>query len=227
MAWRILGLMLLPMVASAEEPPKDRSALIVALALGGSVGPLQHPASPLPPTLGGVPREVPERDVATRVSSNVQLALSQFFDVRDLWFTGLLDWYLSGDLRALSLRVGAERQFALSSALALGVGAYGATAEVSMGTGELTFFEPQTPGGGGFNATPGELRASQWRFGLGGTVSLLLLTRSPVYARLQAGYTQYFDEADHFEERGKDYTPEGFSVSLSGPSVGLFVGIRL
>jgi hypothetical protein len=223
----LVGLTALPAMAQAEDPPQDTPSLKVALDLGGTLGRMNHPASPLPPTPLGLPRSTPEQNSAGRVTFGVQLALSQFFNVENLWESNALDWYLAGDLRVFSLRVGMEKEIPLSQRFALGLAAHGAVAEASIGTGETTFNAPSIPDSGPTADGVSELRANQWLFGLGGTASLLVLTGSPVYFRLHAGYTQYFDKARHFEMRGKDYTPEGFSVSLSGPSGGVSVGVRL
>lgn len=226
----LLCVLVLPVAVRAEEPPppKAPSALRVALDLGGTLGALKHPATLLPPTAFGIERSAPDRDSAPRVTFGVRLALSQFFDVGSLWESNVLDWYLAGDLRVLSIRVGVEKELGLSRWFALGLGVHGAAGEVSIGTGETTLNAPPAPGGGpGRDPIVEELRAGQWLFGLGGSASLLILTASPVYVRLQAGYTQYLSKADHFEARGKDYTPEGFSVSLSGPSASFSMGVRL
>ncbi|HYH98902.1 hypothetical protein [Hyalangium sp.] len=225
----LLGLLALPAKARAEEPPppKDSSPLKVDLDLGGSRGALEHPATTLPPNPIGLQRTASDRASATRLSLGARLALSQFFNVRSLWQTNVLDWYLTGDLRIFSLRVGVEKELALSRRVALGLGVHGAAAEASFGTGETVFNAPSIPDTGPAPDSVQELRASQWLFGLGGNVSLLFLTGSPLYVRLQAGFTQYLSKANHFETRGRDYTPEGFSVSLSGPSAGLSVGVRL
>jgi hypothetical protein len=225
----LLGLLALPAAVRAEEPPlpKTPSALKVALDLGGTLGALKHPAAILPPTAFSSERTASDRDSAPRVTFGVRLALSQFFDVGSLWESNVLDWYLAGDLRVLSIRVGVEKEIGLSRWFALGLGVHGAAGEVSIGTGETVFNAPPTPGSGPGPDTIEELRAGKWLFGLGGSASLLILTASPVYVRLQAGYTQYLGKADHFETRGKDYTPEGFAVSLSGPSASVSVGVRL
>ncbi len=223
----LLGLTALPAVARAEDPPQDTSSLKVALDLGGTLGALRHPASPLPPTPLGFPRSTPEQSSAGRVTFGVQLALSQFFNVQNLWESNAVDWYFAGDLRVFSLRVGLEKELPLSRWFTLGLAAHGAAAEASIGTGETSFTAPSIPDSGPSPDSVSELRANQWLFGLGGTASLLVLTDSPVYVRLHAGYTQYFAKARHFQTRGKDYTPEGFSVSLSGPSGGVSVGVRL
>jgi hypothetical protein len=228
----LLCLAMLPVVALAEDAPPDTSPLKVALELGGSLGTLRHPASTLPPSPLGDDRYTPARESAPRVTVGTQLALSQFFHVRDLWASNTLDWYFAGKLRVFSLRVGLEKELPLSRRFALGLAAHGATAEVSMGTSETTFVSAPNESPMNPDSTPppdavGELRANQWIFGLGGTVSLLMLTDGPVYFRLQAGYTRYFDKAQHFELRGRDFTPVGFEVSLSGLSGGVSVGVRL
>ncbi len=224
----LLGLLALPATVRAEEPPpqKDPSALRVALDLGGTWGALKHPATTLPPTAFGLERSASDRDSAARISLGVRLALSQFFNVENFWESNVLDWYFAGDLRVLSIRVGVEKELGLSRWFALGLGVHGAAGEVSIGTGQTTFNAPP-PGSGPGPDTIEELRAGEWLFGLGGSASLLILTASPVYVRLQAGYTQYLSKADHFETQGRDYTPEGFSVSLSGPSASVSVGVRL
>ena len=228
----LLGLMGLPAVALAEDAPPDPSALKVALDLGGTVGPMRHPASTLPPSPLGDDRYTPARESAARVTVGAQVALSQFFNVSNLWESNTLDWYLAGKLRAFSLRMGLEKEFPLSRRFSLGLAAHGAAAEVSMGTSESTFVDAPNESPTNPDSLPpadavGELRAHQWLYGLGGTVSLLVLTDSPVYFRLQAGYIQYFDKAQRFELRGRDVTPVGFAVSLSGPSGGLSVGVRM
>ncbi|MDY7230267.1 hypothetical protein [Hyalangium rubrum] len=218
--------LLLSGVAWAEEPPEEPATPKVALDFGATLSGLRHPAATLPPSPGGFPRSVPDRDAAARLTFGVQLALSQFFpSLDDLWQTNLLDWYLSGGLQIFSLRIGGEQQLALSRWLALGLGVHGAVAEVSIGTGEFAGGVPPTSGD---PTDIDELRASQWLFGAGGTVSLLLLTRNVFFARLQAGYTVYLPvKARNLEAPSKDFTPPGFSVSLGGPSIGAFVGIRL
>lgn len=228
----LLGLVGLPAVALAEDGPPDASSLKVGLELGGSLGPMRHPASALPPSPLGDSRYAPARDLVGRVTVGTQLSLSQFFNVSSLWENNTLDWYLAGKLRVFSFRVGLEKELPLSPRFSLGLAAHGAGAEVSMGTGETTFVpapneSPSSPDSSPSSEAVGELRAHEWLFGLGGTVSLLMLTDSPIYFRLQAGYTQYFDKAQHFEVHGKDFTPVGFAVSLSGPSGGLSVGVRL
>lgn len=224
----LLGLAALPTAVRAEEPPpQDSSSLKLALDLGGALGRMNHPASMLPPTPLGLPRSTSERDSAGRVTFGVQLALSQFFDVENLWESNALDWYLVGGVRVFSVRLGMEKELPLSRRFSLGLAVHGAAAEASIGTGETSFNAPPIPDTGPGPDAVAELRANQWLFGLGGTASLLVLTNSPVYFRLHAGYTQYFDKARHFESRGKDYTPEGFAVSLSGPSGGVSVGVRL
>jgi hypothetical protein len=228
----LLGLGMLPAVALAENISPDTPSLKLALDLGGTVGPMRHPASTLPPSPLGDDRYTPARKSAARVTVGTQVALSQFFNVSNLWETNTLDWYLAGRLRAFSLRIGLEKEVPLSPRFSLGLAAHGAAAEVSMGTSETTFVDAPNESPTNPDSTPpanavGELRAHQWLYGLGGTVSLLVLTDSPVYFRLQAGYLQYFDKAQHFELHGKDITPVGFAVSLSGPSGGLSVGVRL
>src|SRR3954454_8382483 len=99
----LLGLTVLPAVALAEDAPLDTSPLKVALELGGSVGTLRHPASSLPPSPLGDSRYAPAQELAARVTVGTQLALSQFFNVSNLWAGNTLDWYLSGRLRVFSL----------------------------------------------------------------------------------------------------------------------------
>lgn len=230
-AWSlVLGLLVLAAPAHAEEVGEvvdTRKSPLLALDFNGSMATLQHPAAPLPANPAGFARSAPDREATTRVTLGVHLSLSQFLAVRELWQTTTLDWYLAGNLRALSLRLGGEKLLPLSEHFSLGLGLHGAAAEVSLGTGEIASDAPSRPG-----APPGpdpseELRANQWLFGLGGTVSLVFLTESPFFARLQGGYTQYTQKARHFEALGRDFTPEGFSVSLSGPSAGISVGLRL
>jgi hypothetical protein len=225
----LAGLLGFPATAWAEEPPPPSppSMLRVALDFGGTMGALKHPAAILPPTAFGTSRTASTRDSAARLTLGVRLALSQFFDVRSLWVSNVLDWYLAGDLRVLSIRMGVEKELGLSRWFALGLGVHGAAGEVSIGTGEIAPNGPPAPGSGPGPDTIEELRAGEWLFGLGGSASLLILTASPVYFRLQGGYTQYLGKADHFETRGKDHTPQGFSVSLSGPSASISVGVRL
>lgn len=226
----LLGVLGIPAAVRAQEPPpppKDPSALTVALDLGGTLGALRHPATSLPPTAFGTPRSASDRNSAARATFGVRLALSQFFDVQSLWQSNVLDWYLAGDLRVLSMRVGVEKELGLSRRFALGLGVHGAAGEVSIGTGQTVLNAPPPPQSGPGPDTIEELRAGKWLFGVGGTASLLILTNSPVYVRLQGGYTQYFGKADHFETQDKDYTPQGFSVSLSGPSASASVGVRL
>jgi hypothetical protein len=223
----LLNLVALPALASAEDAPQDTSSLKVALDLGGTLGAMHHPFSALPATPLGLSRSAPQRNAAGRVTFGVAFALSQFLDVENLWESNALDWYLSGNLRVFSLRVGLEKELPLSRRFALGLAAHGAAAEASIGTGETSFNAPPIPDTGPGPDAVAELRADQWLFGLGGTASLLVLTGGPVYFRFHAGYTQYFDKAHHFRTQGKDYTPEGFSVSLSGPSGGLAMGVRL
>jgi hypothetical protein len=225
----LAGLLGFPAAVRAEEPPPPRapSALRVALDIGGTMGALKHPAAALPPTPFGLARTASARDSAARATFGVRLALSQFFDVGSLWESNVLDWYLAGDLRVLSIRVGVEKELGLSRWFALGLGVHGAAGEVSIGTGDTATNAPPAPGSGPGPDTIEELRAGEWLFGLGGSASLLILTASPVYFRLQGGYTQYLGKADHFETRGKDYTPQGFSVSLSGPSASISAGVRL
>lgn len=225
----LAGLLGFPAAVRAEEPPPPSapSMLRVALDFGGTLGALKHPAAVLPPTVIGTERTASSRDSATRLTLGVRLALSQFFDVGSLWESNVLDWYLAGDLRVLSMRVGVEKELGLSRWFALGLGVHGAAGEVSIGTGDMASNAPPAPGSGPGPDTTEELRAGKWLFGLGGSASLLILTASPVYFRLQGGYTQYLSKADHFETRDKDYTPQGFSVSLSGPSASVSVGVRL
>lgn len=201
--------------------------LRVALDFGGTMGALKHPAAALPTPTFSINRAVPERDSAARVTFGVRLALSQFFDVGSLWASNVLDWYLAGDLRVLSIRVGLEKELGLSRWFALGLGVHGAAGEVTIGTGEAALNAPPAPGSGPGPDGIEELRAGEWLFGLGASASLLILTGSPVYFRLQGGYTQYLGKADHFETRNKDYRPGDFSVSLSGPSASVSVGVRL
>lgn len=225
----LAGLLGFPMAARAEEPspPSAPSMLRVALDFGGTLGVLKHPAAVLPSPTFSIERRVPERDSATRFNLGVRLALSQFFDVENLWESNVLDWYLAGDLRVLSIRLGVEKELGLSRWFALGLGVHGAAGEVSIGTGETSLNAPPAPGSGPGPDGIEELRAGRWLFGLGGSASLLILTTGPVYFRLQGGYTQYLGKADHFETRSKDYTPQGFSVSLSGPSASASIGVRL
>jgi hypothetical protein len=225
----LAGLLGFPAAVRAEEPPPPStpSMLRVALDFGGTLGALKHPAAVLPPSAIGTDRTASARDSANRLTFGVRLALSQFFNVGSLWESNVLDWYLAGDLRVLSIRVGVEKELGLSRWFALGLGVHGAAGEVSIGTGETAFNAPPAPGSGPGPDTAEELRAGEWLFGLGGTASLLILTGSPVYFRLQGGYTQYLGKADHFETHGRDYRPRDFSVSLSGPSASVAVGVRL
>jgi hypothetical protein len=225
----LAGLLGFPAAVRAEEPPPQStsSMLRVALDFGGTLGTLKHPAAVLPPTAFGTQRIASTRDSANRLTLGVRLALSQFFNVRSLWESNILDWYLAGDLRVLSIRMGVEKELGLSRWFALGLGVHGAAGEVSIGTGDTASNAPPGPGSGPGPDTIEELRAGEWLFGLGGSASVLILTASPVYFRLQGGYTQYLGKANHFETRGKDYTPQGFSVSLSGPSASVSVGVRL
>jgi hypothetical protein len=225
----LLGALLLPAMARAEDapPPMDTSSSKVALDLGGTLGALRHPATELPPTTLGLRRTTSDRDSATRVTFGTRLALSQFFNVDSVWESNVLDWYLAGNLRIFSVRVGVEKELALSRRFALGLGLHGAAAEASFGTGETFTNSPEFPNEGPGPDTVGELRANQWLFGMGATASLLVLTRGPLFLRLQSGYTWYPSKAQHFTARHKDYTPEGFSVTLSGPFAGASVGVRL
>ena len=226
----LAGLLGFPAAVRAEDPAPPSappSMLRVALDFGGTMGPLKHPAAAFPSPTSSIERGVPERNSAARVTFGVRLALSQFFDVGSLWESNVLDWYLAGDLRVMSIRVGLEKELELSRWFALGLGVHGAAGEVTISTGETAFNAPPTPGSGPGPDTIEELRAGEWLFGLGGSASLLILTGSPVYFRLQGGYTQYLGKADHFETRGKDYRPQGFSASLSGPSASFSVGVRL
>jgi hypothetical protein len=216
----------LPAVARAEEPPQEPASLKVALDLGGMVGALHHPAAALPPDLLGQPRSMSQRNSAARASFGVQLAMSQFVHADNLWETNSMDWYLSGPLHVLAFRMGLEKEVPLSQTFSLGIGAHATAADTSIGTGQTTY-EPSIPDAHTGPDAVTELRADKWLFGLGGTVSLLVLTHSPVYMRFQAGYTQYLDKARRFATQGKDYTPEGFSASLSGPSGGVSLGVRL
>src|SRR4051812_37135417 len=103
----VLGLATLPAVARAEDPPvqdSDSPPLKLALDLGGALGRMNHPAALLPPTPVGVPRSTSGRDSAGRVTFGIQLALSQFFNVENLWESNALDWYLVGGVRVFSLR---------------------------------------------------------------------------------------------------------------------------
>src|SRR5689334_3261620 len=114
------------MAGRAEEPPppKDPSGLKVAVDLGGTLSALKHPAAVLPSPEFSIERTVPERDSAARVTIGARLALSQFFDVGSLWAGSVLDWYLAGDLRVLSVRVGVEKELGLSRWFALGLGVH-------------------------------------------------------------------------------------------------------
>ncbi|HVG63641.1 MAG TPA: hypothetical protein VNA24_34060 [Hyalangium sp.] len=225
----LLGFVGFPTAVRAEEPPPPSapSMLRVALDFGGTLGALKHPAAALPSPVFSIERNVPERDSAARVTFGVRLALSQFFDVGSLWETNVLDWYLAGDLRVLSIRVGLEKELGLSRRFALGLGVHGAAGEVTIGTAEAVLNAPPAPGSGPGIDGIEELRAGEWLFGLGASASLLILTDTPVYFRLQGCYTQYLGKADRFETQGKDYRPGGFSVSLSGPSANVSIGVRL
>jgi hypothetical protein len=225
----LVGLTTLPSAAVAQEPPpppEDFPAK-VALDFGGTLGALRHPAASLPPSPIGIPRSTPDQASAARMTFGVALALGQFFPVENLWESNSLDWYFAGDLRVFSVRLGLEKELPLSRRFSLGLAVHGAVAEASIGTGETVFNAPSIPDSGPGPDSVDELRANQWLFGVGASASLLILTNSPIYFRLQAGYTQYLDKAHHFETRGKDYTPEGFSMSLSGPLGGVSAGVRL
>src|SRR5690606_19120930 len=101
----LLGFLGSPAAVRAEQPPPPSppSALRVALDIGGTLGVLKHPAAVLPPTPFGIERSASTRDSAARATFGVRLALSQFFDVGSLWESNVLDWYLAGDVRVLSI----------------------------------------------------------------------------------------------------------------------------
>ncbi|WP_224247631.1 hypothetical protein [Hyalangium gracile] len=223
----LLSLTALPTVARAEEPEQTSAPLRVALDVGGTLAAMRHPAAPLPPSPVGFPRFSSDRDTAARATFGVHVALSQFFDVENLWESNALDWYFSKDVQVFSLRFGLEKELPLSRRFSLGLAVHAAAAEASIGAGETSFGAPPIPDTGPAPDSITEVRAFQWLFGASGTVSLLVLTNSPVYFRLQAGYIRYFQQARHFEFRGRDLTPGGFSVSLSGPTGGVSMGFRL
>jgi hypothetical protein len=50
---------------------------------------------------------------------------------------------------------------------------------------------------------------------------------SRVYARAQAGYSLYFQQASRFVLGADTYTFPDFAVSLSGPQAGLLLGVHI
>jgi hypothetical protein len=222
------GLASLPAMAQEEPPPPRERSPVVALDLGGTLGALRHPAAVLPPTPNGLPRSLSSRGGAVaRVTFGANLALSQFLNVEDLWETNVLDWYIAGDLRIFSLRVGVEQEIPLSRRFALALTVQGAAAEVSMGTGQLVSNAPPPVDEPLGPDTVEELRATRWLFGASGAVSLIVFARGPLYLRTHVGYTQYIGKADRLEAQGQNFAPTGFSVQLSGPSAGVALGVRL
>ncbi len=235
---RVLGLLVVVLtlrwgsaaasVAQEPEPPHAPEQSWVALEAGGAGATLRHQAAALAQFDGDTLRAVSARSMAPRLSLGVHFGLGRLLGVRGLWETNTLDWYFSRGVRAVGFRVGAEKHLALSRDLSLGLGAFGAAADVSLNTMQLTGFEPRSSasanGPRSFTEGVSEERAHQWLLGTGGTLALHLHVDGSVYVRAQVGYAHYFQEASQFRTGDAVHTWPGFSVSLSGPSAGLLMG---
>jgi hypothetical protein len=206
----------------------------LSLELGGAWGAMKNPAAELFPTPGGRPRATRARAMAPSGSLGLHFDLSRSFGLRDFWETNTLDWYFADNLHTVALRLGVEKRFHLYRRLSLGLGAFGAAGDVSVGTGRLattTTTTTTTDENTGETQTETEKKTSElwahaWVFGAGGQAFLHYTLSPAVYLRLQAGYTHYLDPAKRFTSRGRVYERPGFSVSLSGPSVGLLLGFN-
>ncbi len=173
---------------------------------------------------------VDRRSGVPRVSLGANFNLERLVGVAGLWETNAMDWHLAGKVEAFVLRVGLEKRFVLSQRLQLSLGVFGAAADVSVATGQYNYSE--TPEGTtpppfirSFERT--ELRAHQWLPGAGATVALHVPFGSRLYARAQAGYSLYFQQASRFVLGADTYTFPDFAVSLSGPQAGLLLGIHI
>ncbi|MFP2927052.1 hypothetical protein ACLESO_17990 [Pyxidicoccus sp. 3LG] len=223
-----LGLLVslgLPSSASATEPlpPEDARPPQLAVEVGGSLSRMQHGVTQVP-TLRAQFKTVESRDSAARLSGGLHFNLLRGSNRDDLWWTNGVDWYFANDVQVLSFRPGLEKRFSLSQRLTLGVAAFGAASEVSLPTGQISMNGPDDPNNGlQLGSDYYEGRDRQWVFGAGGVASLHVNLGRVLYTRLQAGYTQYFQKADAFLVANSD----SFSISLSGPFAGAFLGVSL
>jgi hypothetical protein len=214
-------------VAQELEAPSAPEQSWLALEAGGAAATMRHRAVALASYGGDTLREVPDRTMTPRLSLGVHFGLGRLLGVRGLWETNTVDWYFARGVRAFALRAGAEQHLALGRNVSLGLGAFGAAADVSLNTLELTGMpsrRPASEGAAPFPERVSEQRAHQWLFGTGATLALHLHLEGSVYVRAQAGYVHYLQEASRFRAEDTVHTWPGFSVSLSGPSAGLLMG---
>lgn len=208
----------LPMEEPQGRPPQ------LAVEVGGSFTRLLHPSALIPMTTV-LTKPLEARHSAVRLTGGIHFNILRGSNRDDLWWVNGVDWYLADDVQVLSFRPGLEKRFPLAKRLTLGVGAFGGAAEVSLPTGQIQQNQPGDPTTGptlGRNFS--ENRARKWVFGAGGVASLHYSFGRWVYARGQAGYTQYFKKAEDF---GLSAPGDSFSVSLSGPFAGLLLGLSL
>jgi hypothetical protein len=212
--------------ASARDVP------ILAIEVSGSWARMAYPEAVL---FRDEARDTPLVSVARRasvprVSVGANFNLERLVGVAGLWETNAMDWHLAGKVEAFVLRAGLEKRFLLSQRLQLSLGVFGGAADVSVATGRYNYSE--VPEGTtpppfvlGFERT--ELRAHQWLPGVGATMALHVPFGSRVYARAQAGYSLYFQQARRFVLGADTYTFPDFAVSLSGPQAGLLLGVHI
>lgn len=224
--------LLLALPSWAQQATSTADIPILAIEVSGSWARMAHPGAVL---FQDEARDRPlvsvsRRSSVPRLSVGANFNLERLVGVAGLWETNAMDWHLAGKVEAFVLRAGLEKRFHLTQRLQLSLGVFGAAADVSVATGQYNSSEvpdgtTPPPFVRGFERT--ELRAHQWLPGAGATVALQVPFGSRVYARAQAGYSLYFQQANRFVLGADTYTFPDFAVSLSGPQAGLLLGVHI